>query len=127
MASHSTHRARIASHTPGRLRVKIVGARQNAHALHRIKSGLEAAEGVRGVDVNPATGSVTMHYDPARRSTAGVLGLLEDADVIVESLTHAPSAANDGGAPLTVGEAIDDLNARGLTTCVYRLPVAWRL
>jgi copper chaperone CopZ len=112
MATRSTHRAHVASHTPGRLRLKIGGGRRNPKALDRIKTGLEATAGIHSVQVSPATGSVTLHYDPKRHSTAGVLGLLEDMDVIVESLTHAPSvgeAGNGAGGTLTVGEAIDDL------------------
>jgi Zn-dependent membrane protease YugP len=114
MATRSTHRAHVASHTPGRLRIKVGGARRNPKALDRIKSGLESRAGVRGVEVSPTTGSLTLHYDPKQHSTAGMLGLLEDMDVIVESLTHAPSLddTGDGTGTLTVGEAIDDLNAR---------------
>jgi Zn-dependent membrane protease YugP len=115
MTTKPTHRAHVASHTPGRLRIKIGGGRRNPKALDRIKTGLEATEGIHSVQVSPATGSVTLHYDPKRHSTAGVLGLLEDMDVIVESLTHAPSvgeAEAAAGGTLTVGEAIDDLNER---------------
>lgn len=115
MTAKTTHRARVASHTHGRLRIKVEGGRRNRHALDRIKSGLEATEGISGVRVSPASGSVILHYDPRQHSKAGVLGLLEDMDVLVETLTHAPSvaeAAGDGGETLTVGEAIDDLNIR---------------
>jgi Zn-dependent membrane protease YugP len=106
---------RIASHVPGRLRIKVRGGKYDLHALGRIKNGLEAKEGVCGVRASPATGSLTIHYDPKRHSTAGVLGLLKDVDVLVESLTQAPVVAEtgaDAAATLTVGEAIDDLNAR---------------
>jgi copper chaperone CopZ len=109
------HRARIASHVPGRLRVRVGHGRHNPAALNRIKRGLEVHKGIGGVEVNPATGSVTVRYDPKRHSEAGVLGLLKDVDVLVESLTHVPTVAEagaDAAATPTVGEAIDDLNAR---------------
>jgi hypothetical protein len=114
MSMKTTHRARIASHVPGRLRVRVGRGRHNPAALNRIKHGLEARKGIGGVDVNPATGSVTVRYDPKCHSTAGVLGLLKDMDVLVESLAHVPTVAETGAgaATLTVGEAIDDLNAR---------------
>ncbi len=77
--------------------------------MKRIKADLEARQGVGGVNVNPVNGSITVHYDPAQHSTAGILGLLEDVDVLVDSLTDIPGL--DGDTP-TVGEAMGDLNAR---------------
>ncbi|CAL1241767.1 HMA2 domain-containing protein [Candidatus Methylocalor cossyra] len=110
MPSRTTHRARIASHVPGRLRVKLTPGRSTAGILAQIKADLEARQGIHGVAVNATTGSLTVEYDPQRHTSAGILGLLEDLDVLVESLTH--TGLGSGGATLTVGEAIDDLNAR---------------
>lgn len=109
MPTHSPQTASVASHIPGRLRLKIGRGRQDAARLERIKTRLETRPGIGGVRVNPASGSLVVHYDPKQHSTAGILGALEDVNVLVESLGlgHA-----DGGAPLTVGQAIADLNAR---------------
>lgn len=109
MPAQTTHKARIASHTPGRLRVKVARGKPDAAAMRRIKAGLEARPGIAGVGVNPANGSITVHYDPKHHSTAGILGVLEDVDVLVDSLTDIPGLETQA---LTVGEAIGDLNAR---------------
>lgn len=108
-----THAARIASLVPGRLRIKLRRGDESAGLLQRLKSRLEASEGVHQVRVNPTSGSLTVHYDHRRHGTAGVLGLLEDVDVMVESIGHLPSI--DGGAADSTTSfigAADDLNRR---------------
>ena len=111
--SASRHPARIASLVPGRLRLKLHRTSRDAQVMHRIKSGLESREGIQGVRVNPVNGSVTVHYDHKRHGTAGILGSLEDLDVMVESIGHLPSVDNgehpDGRGFLA---ATEDLNRR---------------
>ncbi|SMF96592.1 hypothetical protein SAMN02949497_3997 [Methylomagnum ishizawai] len=109
MPAKAPHHARIASHTPGRLRVKLARNRSDSATLDRIKTDLEACPGVAGVGVNPASGSLTVRYDPKRHSTAGILGVLEDVDVLIDSLTDIPGLATHTPS---VGVAIDDLSAR---------------
>ena len=111
MSSRKTHRARTLSATPGRLRIKSRHARNNPSLLNRIKGGLETRSGVSRVCVNPTTGSFVVHYDPVRFDKAGIFKCLEDIDVIVEDLTHAPSVVPPQTTP-TAGEAIRDVNLR---------------
>ncbi|CAI8949540.1 HMA2 domain-containing protein [Methylocaldum szegediense] len=111
MSSSKTHRARMVSTTPGRLRIKYRHARNNPSLLNRIKGGLEARSGVSQVRVNPVTGSFVVHYDPARCDKAGIFRCLQDIDVIVEDLTHGPSVIPPQ-TTLTANEAIRDLNTR---------------
>ena len=112
------HRAHMASLTPGRLRIKLHPTSRDPQTMNGIKRGLESHEGVHEVRVNPASGSVTVNYDHRRHSTAGILGFLEDLDVVMESLGHMPTIENhesEGGDRLeTEGflAAIDDLNQR---------------
>ncbi len=86
--------------------------------MGRIASGLESREGVHAVKVNTSSGSVTVHYDHQRHSTSGILSLLEDLDVVIESTTHAPESAEVSGSgteparPQDFLAAIDDLNRR---------------
>ena len=124
MARNTPHSARLASHTPGRLRVKLGSGRGDPDILGRIKAGLEGREGIHRVSTNAAIGSLTLHYDPKVHSARGILGLLEDMDVVIENLAHAPSIAGSGAETPTVGEAIDDLNAR--LSRWTRLPVDLR-
>lgn len=111
ISSRKTHRARMISAIPGRLRIRTRHARRNPALLSRIKGILEAKPDVSRIHVNPITGSFTVHYDSGRYGKDGILKALQDLDVIVEDVTHAPSVAPPK-ATLTVNEAIDDLNLR---------------
>ena len=112
------HHARVTSLTPGRLRIKLHPTSRDPQMMHGIKRRLESQEGVHDVRVNPASGSVTVKYDHQHHSTAGILGLLEDIDVVVESIGHVPTVEDgeiEGSDRLeTAGflAAIDDLNQR---------------
>jgi hypothetical protein len=106
------HSARIASLVPGRIRLKLHDAGRGRAVLDRIKQELESREGVHDVKVNGTSGSFTVRYDETRHGAAGILGWLEDLDVLVESVGHFPSV-DPGNAP--VGgflAAIEDLNQR---------------
>src|SRR5580704_2636799 len=59
-----TSDAHIVHHIPGRLRLKIPQAKGNAAFLDQVKTALSPIQGVRGIEVNPTTGSVLVHYDP---------------------------------------------------------------
>jgi hypothetical protein len=59
-----TSHAHIVHHTPGRLRLKLSGAKGNADFLAQVKESLGPMQGVREIEVNSVTGSVLVHYDP---------------------------------------------------------------
>lgn len=104
--------ARIASLVPGRIRLKLHDATRGRAVLERIKQELELPEGVHEVKVNPSSGSVMVRYDERRHGTAGILGWLEDLDVLVESVGHFPSVDPGNGSVGGFLAAIDDLNQR---------------
>jgi cation transport ATPase len=106
-AHKQRHRGRLASLVRGRVRVKVHPESRTPHSMQEIQNRLASQEGVHDVIVNPATGSVTVNYDHERYSTAGILGLLEDLDIVVESTVHAEHGPSPGFLA-----AIDDLNAR---------------
>jgi len=56
--------AHIAHHIPGRLRLKVPGAKGNPAFLDQVRAALTSVEGVSEIEVNPVTGSVLVHYDP---------------------------------------------------------------
>lgn len=120
----SRHIAQIASLTPGRLRLKLHRGSRDPSVMHRIKDSLESREGVNKVKVNPLNGGLTVHYDRDRHAAAGILGWLEDLDVMVESIGHLPSleasSAPNGESFLT---AIEDLNRRVRTVTGLPLDV----
>jgi copper chaperone CopZ len=112
------HLAGVVSRVPGRVRVRFHQQSRAANLMGGIADSLQSLEGIHGVKVNPATGSMTVHYDYARHGTDGILSVLQDLDVVFESTTHAPDAPvpEAGGAERGQAQdflaAIDDLNAR---------------
>src|SRR5450432_3054140 len=58
------HKAEIAHHVRGRLRMKIPAAKGDEVLLEQIKRALSPIPGMLDVEVNPSTGSVILHYDP---------------------------------------------------------------
>ena len=60
------HEAHVSHHIPGRMRVKVPGAKGQPRVLRQIQQALASVPGIRRVEVNPATGSVLIHYDPVR-------------------------------------------------------------
>ena len=54
--------AELVHHSPGRLRLRIRDARRNPDFLERVRQALWPIDGVRGVDISPATGSVLVRY-----------------------------------------------------------------
>ncbi len=110
------HRAHIASLTPGRLRMKLNPQSRGASTMKGIQTDLQSLEGVQDVRVNPASGSVTMQFDPRRHSPSGIIRLLEDVDVLVESIGHLPTVEDgkpgDGQGSTSFLAAVEDLNQR---------------
>lgn len=54
--------ARIAHHVPGRMRVRVHGAKRNPAILAGLKSRISEADGVTRVEANRDTGSLIIHY-----------------------------------------------------------------
>lgn len=63
------YRARTVHRVRGRIRLTIHGAKRQPHALDHIKKAIAPLEGVRNVETNSTTGSVVIHYDPAKHHT----------------------------------------------------------
>jgi hypothetical protein len=56
----------VAHQVPGRLRMKVTSAKGNPELLKEIGEAFRAIPGIERVSVNPATGSVVLHYDTDR-------------------------------------------------------------
>ncbi len=112
------HHAQVASAIPGRLRIKLHPLHRSQETMDGIKRGLDPQGGVHDVRLNRSTGSITVRYDHGRHSTESILGLLEDLDVVVQSLGHAPVMEKpEQGTGEGVGSegflaAVNDLNQR---------------
>jgi hypothetical protein len=60
------HKAHVAHHTKGRLRIRVPSAKGDPAALQEIARTLSPVMGVSEVIVNETTGSITVHYDGDR-------------------------------------------------------------
>jgi copper chaperone CopZ len=103
---------RVASHIPGRVRVKLAAASRDARIMAHIKEQLKGVAGIDAVDLNHATGSITVRYDRAKHTMEGIRQVFEDIDVVVGNLTDAPSFGESGKKPTTFIGAVEDLNRR---------------
>jgi Heavy metal associated domain 2 len=94
-----THlRARVASHTPGRLRVRVEPSERQPRAMRAVRERLDAAIGPGHTEVNPSTGSVLVHYDHHTRSSADVISVLRDVGVLVEETARSVLDLPEAGA-----------------------------
>ncbi|HTR85476.1 MAG TPA: hypothetical protein VMI56_13435 [Reyranella sp.] len=66
MKKKSKHKLEIAHQIPGRIRMKIPSAKGNPEQLEAYKETLSLIPGIEQVEVNPATGSIVLKYDPNR-------------------------------------------------------------
>lgn len=115
---HQVHQARVASHVPGRLRIKLSPESRHPSVLNRINEHLGKHDAIDKVNVNAATGSVTVNYNPQQHNVSEIRQVFEDMDVIFGNLSEAPSidaSLSTNGkseAPLTFVGAVEDLNKR---------------
>jgi heavy-metal-associated domain-containing protein len=58
----------IAHQVPGRIRIKAVSGKGNPALLDQMTQPFRTIPGVKGVAVNETTGSLILHYDPARHA-----------------------------------------------------------
>ncbi len=104
-------------HTPGRLRVRTPELKRNQHRAGAVLELLQDADGVKSVELNPLTGSVTIHYAPSRTDCASLIARLSDRGVVdperlVSSDRHLHDAASRAGrvvARAAAGAVIDRL------------------
>jgi hypothetical protein len=63
MSKHKhKHRAKIAHHVPGRMRLKVDTAKGNDALMEEIRQTLVNVPGIHDIQINSSTGSVTVHY-----------------------------------------------------------------
>jgi len=54
--------ARIAHHVPGRMRLRVHGAKRHPHLLEHVRESISEADDVMRVEANRDTGSLVIHY-----------------------------------------------------------------
>lgn len=60
-------------HTTGRLRLKLAQIRRNPARAQEIQATARRFDGVTSAVTNSVTGSLLIHYDPARTDTVAIL------------------------------------------------------
>ena len=89
--------ARVASATPGRVRLRLAPDARQPELAQQIQKHFQAQDGVQRVTTNPATGSVVVHYDHHAVSHADLLDSMHDIGVIVEEvMAGEPTEVFDG-------------------------------
>ena len=110
--------AQVASSARGRLRIKLEPSGRNSNVMVGIKDGLDRQKGIHDVRLNPSTGSITVKYDHGRHNTTGILDMLKDLDVVIQSVGHPPGIEelfrknSEGRDSVGFIDAITDLNRR---------------
>lgn len=64
-AATTARPARIVHHVPGRLRIKVVGAREETEFFAAVQGVIGTLHGVDSVRVNPASSSIVVDYRPS--------------------------------------------------------------
>ncbi len=106
-------KSKIVSDAPGRMRIRLRPGDRQPGFMHRLKDEMEKRKGVHKVGLNPATGSVTLHYDHHRVSKEGLIGFLDDLNVVAREIVPAlgvPGGGDDSGPKENFLQAIGDLN-----------------
>lgn len=68
MQQQSKFNLHIAHQVPGRIRMKAASGKGNPALLGQIRESFRAIPGVKGVAINPTTGSLILHYDPTQHA-----------------------------------------------------------
>lgn len=84
-------RGKIASMSPGRLRVRLHPEARKTRHLDHLHQRLSECAGVERVETNPRTGSVVVHYDHHAMTLNDALDLIHDCGVLFEPLIEPPS------------------------------------
>lgn len=101
-------------HVPGRLRVRSPVLKRNEGKADDVRRLLEAAEGVISVKVNAITGSITIHYDPATVTKAGILAILRGQDCLPSEAELARQNESSATPAARIGRTFGETAAKVL-------------
>jgi len=84
--------------------------------MQYIANNLSSREGINDVKMNESTGSIRVNYDSSIHDAAGILGVLEDLDVIISEYQGGIGIGGEtltwDNGTLTFTNAIRDLSER---------------
>lgn len=121
----------VASHTPGRLRVRLAPPHRQAQVLQAIHAHLEQHPAICTIETRQPSGSVVVRYDPSALSGESLLGLFHAVGVVVhdvgggagmEPVAETPARNGPGSVPAnSVMGALDDADRRLAAITGHRL------
>ena len=97
--------AHVASHTPGRVRLRVHHPHRHPELLNSVREQLEKTPGVDQVEVNPHSGSVLVHYDHHASSMNDILGALGDVGMIMGTVAGADELPGDDASDEAAGHS----------------------
>ena len=106
----------VASHIPGRLRVRLHKDSRQAPVLHHLQHERTNRPGIGEVRRNQAAGSLIVHYDTQHYPGNSLSDVLQDLDVIMGTVLEAPHLVEPAAGPgqsqaaLSLATALDDLD-----------------
>lgn len=117
--AHTPH-ARIVSHAPGRVRVRVEHGYRDLAVLGLIEQQLVGQEGISSVETNARTGSVLVGYDHHALSKDDMVAMLYDVGEVVRVALGADELPEDlgredvGASSAATGliDALTDLDRR---------------
>lgn len=114
------HNASVASHVPGRLRIRLrPGSRASEH-LQQIKEKIGSRAGIQGVRPNPAAGSLMVRYDRDQFDQKKIFEVLKDADVVLADLTGMETERG-----MDFDTAVEDIGRRTGIDLKKTIPLAF--
>jgi Heavy metal associated domain 2 len=114
------HNAHVASHIPGRLRIKLHPGSRTSEDLQQIKEKIGSRAGINGIRSNPDAGSLMVRYDRDRFDKEKIFEVLRDADVVLADLAGMKTP---GG--MDFNEAIESLGTRTGIDLKKTIPLAF--
>lgn len=90
-------------HVPGRLRVRTQAFRCQPSRIEAASRQLAELDGIEEIAVNPRAGSITLRYDPSKRTQGELLGMLQEFGCIG---AHRVAASDNGQIAGLFGKAL---------------------
>jgi hypothetical protein len=121
------HQAQVVHQLPGRVRLRVLGARHNSRVLKRIKETVACLTGVHSIDANPTTGCLLIRYARETYSDLAALFSAMSNSPELASLLELPAdleIEEVAGGLLGVFAVVGWLTGRGSPSLALMIPAA---
>lgn len=77
-------------HVPGRLRIRSAALKSNPEMAEKARAMVAPLPGIKSVETNPLTGSLTLHYRPAVTSAQTICDAVARVGIVVKPVSDCP-------------------------------------